>query len=437
MTKYYDHTDFPQQGSRGVSESMRAEFQKIENGFDQVSNDIDEALTGAAGAVTIAQASATAAQSYASQAESSKNSANASAVAADISEANSAASASSALASKNAVDQTYDDFDDRYLGRKSSNPIVDNDGDPLQEGSLYFNTTSKIFRGYNGSSWINLPATTADNIQVTPGGNISSLNVEDAIYELDSEKSGLSGNNSYTGLNEYDQVVTFKGGINLSGLGLKIVADFSAATPSDRAAFQTSITNGSTRLLAIPNGSGTVSSFSVLNSSDANNASWLQISITSSSAVISSTFSGSGVLLPLVFQTGGADRFRIDTLGNATVISSTGGIGYGTGSGGSVTQTVSKSTAVTLNRPVGQITMHNASLAAGASVSFTLSNSLLGLYDSFSIGVGGGSVDPDNYRVFWRMGGGGAVRIIVVNSGALALAESLLLNFAVIKGVIA
>jgi hypothetical protein len=46
-----------------------------------------------------------------------------------------------------------DNFDDTYLGPKSSNPSVDNDGDALTAGDLYFNTTSNILRVYNGSAW--------------------------------------------------------------------------------------------------------------------------------------------------------------------------------------------------------------------------------------------------------------------------------------------
>lgn len=47
-----------------------------------------------------------------------------------------------------------DSFDDRYLGAKSVNPIVDNDGDPLIVGALYFNTTDNIARYWTGSEWI-------------------------------------------------------------------------------------------------------------------------------------------------------------------------------------------------------------------------------------------------------------------------------------------
>ena len=48
---------------------------------------------------------------------------------------------------------SVDSFDDTYLGAKSSDPSVDNDGDALSTGDLYFNTVSNILRVYNGSSW--------------------------------------------------------------------------------------------------------------------------------------------------------------------------------------------------------------------------------------------------------------------------------------------
>ena len=46
-----------------------------------------------------------------------------------------------------------DNFDDTYLGAKSSDPSVDNDGDALTAGDLYFNTTSNVMKVYNGSAW--------------------------------------------------------------------------------------------------------------------------------------------------------------------------------------------------------------------------------------------------------------------------------------------
>lgn len=79
-------------------------------------------------------------------------------------EENADAAASSATAAQNAQtaaeaarDATlaaYDSFDDRYLGAKSSNPSVDNDGNALAAGSLYYNTTVPEMRLYTGSAWV-------------------------------------------------------------------------------------------------------------------------------------------------------------------------------------------------------------------------------------------------------------------------------------------
>ena len=71
----------------------------------------------------------------------------ASASAAATSEANAATSEANAAAS-------YDSFDDRYLGPKASNPTVDNDGNALLTGALYFNTTSNEMRVWSGSAWV-------------------------------------------------------------------------------------------------------------------------------------------------------------------------------------------------------------------------------------------------------------------------------------------
>lgn len=106
------------------------------------------ALAAAVNADEIAaDASATAAASSASAAASSASSASSSASAAS-------SSASAASASASAAAASYDSFDDRYLGAKSSDPSVDNDGNALITGALYFNTTSSEMRVYSGSAWL-------------------------------------------------------------------------------------------------------------------------------------------------------------------------------------------------------------------------------------------------------------------------------------------
>lgn len=135
--------------------------------------------------------------------------------------------------------------------------------------------------------------------------------------------------------------------------------------------------------------------------------------------------------LPLLFGTAAAERARIDASGNVLVTGG-GGLGYGTGSGGTVTQATNKVTAVTLNKATGQITMSNAALAAGASVSFSFFNSLMSVSDTVVVnGVGPISL---NYRVECLYMTAGACLIRVTNIGGVSLSEALQINFAIIKG---
>ena len=73
---------------------------------------------------------------------------------ASTSASNAASSASSAQASKDAALAALDSFDDRYLGQKASDPTVDNDGDALVSGALYFDTTNDVMNVYDGSQWV-------------------------------------------------------------------------------------------------------------------------------------------------------------------------------------------------------------------------------------------------------------------------------------------
>lgn len=72
--------------------------------------------------------------------------------------ANSATAASNAQtaaeAARDATLTAYDNFDDRYLGSKTSDPTLDNDGNALVAGSLYFNSVSGAMKVYTGSAWV-------------------------------------------------------------------------------------------------------------------------------------------------------------------------------------------------------------------------------------------------------------------------------------------
>lgn len=82
----------------------------------------------------------------------------ASVAAAAASEAAAAASETAAASSEASAASWYDQFDDRYLGPKTSDPLLDNDGDPLLTGALYWNITSGNMLAYNGSAWLAIEA---------------------------------------------------------------------------------------------------------------------------------------------------------------------------------------------------------------------------------------------------------------------------------------
>ena len=107
------------------------------------------AATSAASSETSAISSATSA----SAAATSATSAAASATAAATSATSAAASATAAATSATSAAASYDQFDDRYLGSKSSDPTLDNDGGALLTGALYFNDVIDAMKVYNGASW--------------------------------------------------------------------------------------------------------------------------------------------------------------------------------------------------------------------------------------------------------------------------------------------
>lgn len=71
-----------------------------------------------------------------------------------VTQANAAsASATAAGSSATSAAAAYDSFDDRYLGAKTSDPTLDNDGNALLTGALYWNSTSSVMKVYSGSAW--------------------------------------------------------------------------------------------------------------------------------------------------------------------------------------------------------------------------------------------------------------------------------------------
>lgn len=134
----------------------------------------------------------------------------------------------------------------------------------------------------------------------------------------------------------------------------------------------------------------------------------------------------------IALEHAGIPKLIVDVSGDV-LVTSPALLGYGPGSGGTVVQSTSKSTTVTLNKPTGQITMNNASLSAGASVAFVLNNSLIGASD---VVFANASSSP-NYRVEVQNTFAGTTSFRVTNITGGSLSDALVINFAIIKGALA
>ena len=187
-----------------------------------------------------------------------QNAAASSATAAATSETNSAASAASALSHKNdaetaktasetaqtaaetartaaqtaqaAAESALDTFDDRFLGAKSSDPSVDNDGNALVDGALYFDTTNDIMKVYDltNTQWRQLTLTSGNQTnvntvagQISPTNNIATVAAQNAnlttLAGLNSEISTLAGISGLSSLASAHAAVTNVSN-NLSGV---------------------------------------------------------------------------------------------------------------------------------------------------------------------------------------------------------------------------
>lgn len=177
-------------------------------------------------------------------AQASADAAAASAGAAFTSEGNAATSETNAAASEAAAEAAYDSFDDRYLGPKASDPALDNDGNALIDGALYWNTTDspQQMYGYDGDAtqweavFASGDAATLDGIDstgfvqidstqvVSPVGNAIHINNQSATYVAQFTQFG---SNAGGGINITDVPSNSGTGLNVSHDGTGQVATFS------------------------------------------------------------------------------------------------------------------------------------------------------------------------------------------------------------------
>jgi len=152
--------------------------------------------TAASNSASAAATSASNAASSASSASSSASSASSSASTATTQASNASASATSAANAQAAAEAALDAFDDKYLGSKSSDPTLDNDGNALVDGALYFNTVDNIMKVYDlgTTTWKQLTPTAAQQTNIdTVAGQISPTNNIATLAGLNTEITNLGG----------------------------------------------------------------------------------------------------------------------------------------------------------------------------------------------------------------------------------------------------
>jgi hypothetical protein len=156
--------------------------------------------------------------------------------------------------------------------------------------------------------------------------------------------------------------------------------------------------------------------------------------VTATAAVSGATVSATGAVSGAsVSATGNVSGGSLSTTGSALSSSSSAGVGYSTGAGGTISQSTSKSTAVTLNKVSGQITLNGASLASATAVSFTLTNSSIALGDLLVLNhVSVGTVGAYHLNA---QSAAGSAKITVTNISGGSLSEAIVIGFAVVKAV--
>jgi len=158
----------------------------------------------------------------------------ASAAAASVSASAASTSASASATSAAAAATSYDNFDDRYLGTKSSDPTLDNDGDALVDGALYFNTTDNVLMVYDlgGTTWNRTTPTSADQTKInTVSGIASNVTTVAGISGNVTTVAGVSSN--VTTVAGISSNVTTVAGISSAVSGVNTISSAVSAVNSN------------------------------------------------------------------------------------------------------------------------------------------------------------------------------------------------------------
>lgn len=203
------------------------------------------AQTAAAASATAAATSETNAATSAATALSHKNDAETAKTASETAQTAAETARTAAQTAQAAAEAALDNFDDRFLGAKASDPTLDNDGAALTDGALYFDTTNNVMKVYDlgNTTWRQIQLTTADQAnvnlvagQISPTNNISTLAAQNAnlttLAGIDSDITTLAGISGLSSLAAAHAAVTNVSSNLLSVQNFADVYRISASAPT-------------------------------------------------------------------------------------------------------------------------------------------------------------------------------------------------------------
>tara|TARA_B100000287_G_scaffold124922_1_gene116979 strand:+ start:14686 stop:17319 length:2634 start_codon:yes stop_codon:yes gene_type:complete len=194
--------------------------------------------TNAANSASAAATSETNAATSETNANTHKNDAQTAKTAAETAQ-------TAAETAKTAAETALDSFDDRYLGVKSSNPTLDNDGNALIDGALYFNGTSNIMRVYDlgNTAWLDCNITGSDltNTNIVAGSITNVNNVGGSIANVNTVATNISDVNTVAA--DIAKVVTVANDLNETVSEIETAAADLQETTSEIDTVANAITN--------------------------------------------------------------------------------------------------------------------------------------------------------------------------------------------------
>ncbi len=95
---------------------------------------------------------------------------------------------------KSAIEVMLDTFDDRFLGPFETDPVLDNDGNSLLIGAIYFNSTDYELKFYNGTTW-DSPVAAAQTYALQASQSASNANNSKLAAKQSEDNAKLSEQN--------------------------------------------------------------------------------------------------------------------------------------------------------------------------------------------------------------------------------------------------